>query len=238
MQRDVAVIPINSKDEIVIACDNSGAIGSKPMDEVSAPYEMVSYFSFRVAWMECTSAGATPFSVIIQNFCGDEAWASLVLGIKRGIKEIGISQLPITGSTETNFTLIQSAVSMTILGKRTKRVEKPFFFTEQLKVAVIGSPLVGSGVIDQEDKIAPLKLFQWFCEQDEVMHVMPVGSKGVLVELEQIFAGQSLQFESDIDLQKSSGPSTCFIAIYPRDENERIEWKAAEWYHQVRTKIL
>jgi hypothetical protein len=233
MERDVEIIPLNDDEELIIACDNSGAIGMKPMDEVTTSYETVSYYCFRVAWMECVAAGAVPFSVMIQNFCGDEAWPLLVKGINQGIREMGSQELPITGSTESNFTLLQSAISVTILGRRQKKKEHLLTLTNQLNVAVIGSPLIGNEVIDQKDKIAPMSLFQWFCEQEGVLAIIPVGSKGILAEFDQMFIDQSLQFESKIDMKKSAGPSTCFIVAFRQDKKERFERKARGWFHLV-----
>jgi hypothetical protein len=234
MKRDVEIIPLNGTEELVIACDNSGAIGMKSMDEVSVPYETVSYYCFRVAWMECVSAGAIPLSVMIQNFCGNGAWTSLVDGIHQGMREIGAPELPITGSTESNFTLLQSAISVTVLGKRRKKKELPIAFSDQIKVAVIGSPLVGNEVIDQKERIAPIGLFHWFCQQEEVMAVMPVGSKGVFAELKQIFTNSLLQFDCEVDMKKSAGPSTCFIVVYTQDGNDRMERQAGAWFHPVK----
>jgi hypothetical protein len=234
MQRDVEIIPLNGTEELVIACDNSGAIGMKPLDEVSVPYETVSFYCFRVAWMECVAAGAIPFSVMIQNFCGNEAWTSLVEGIQQGMRDIEIPELPITGSTESNFTLLQSAISVTVLGKRRKKKELPIAFSDQIKVAVIGSPFVGNEVIDQKERIAPIGLFHWFFQHEEVLAVMPVGSKGVLSELKQMFTDCTLQFDCEIDMKKSAGPSTCFIVVYRQDGNDRMERQAGAWFHPVK----
>jgi hypothetical protein len=234
MQRDVEIIPLNGTEELVIACDNSGAIGMKPMDEVSVSYKMVSYYCFRVAWMECVSAGAIPLSVMIQNFCSNEAWTLLVDGIHQGMREIGTLELPITGSTESNFTLLQSAISVTVLGKRRKKKELSISFADQIKVAVIGSPLVGNEVMDQQERIAPIGLFHWFCQQEEVLAVMPVGSKGVLAELKQMFTDSSLQFDCEMEMKKSAGPSTCFIVVYTQDGNDRMKKQAGEWFHPVK----
>jgi hypothetical protein len=234
MQRDVEIIPLNGTEELVIACDNSGAIGMKPMDEVAVSYEMVAYYCFRVAWMECVSAGAIPFSVMIQNFCGNEAWTSLVEGIHQGMREIGTPELPITGSTESNFALLQSAISVTVLGKRRKKKELPIAFSDQINVAVIGSPLIGNEVIDQKERIAPIGLFHWFCQQEEVLAVMPVGSKGVLAELTQMFTESSLQFDCKLEMKKSAGPSTCFIVVFRHIGNDRMERQAGGWFHPVK----
>lgn len=233
MLRDVAVIPFGNDEEIVIASDNSGGIGMKQLDHVYVGYETVSYYSFRVAYMECVSVGAIPFSVVIHNFNGDGAWSALVAGAEQGMREIGIDNLQITGSTETNMTLMQSAVGITVLGKRKTRQEKTFSSINQVNTAIIGKPLVGTEVIQQNEDIAPLDLFQWCCAQESVLEVLPVGSKGILFELKQLFANQLLRYTSDLDMKKSSGPSTCFIIVYRQTVDKEIKDKAGKWFHAV-----
>jgi hypothetical protein len=217
LKRDVAVIPLNNEEELVIATDNSGSTGMRNQDVVQVPYDIVSYFIFRVAWMECVAAGAEPFAVVLQNFSGDEAWEQLIKGVKRGMKELEINDLQITGSTETNFSFELSAVGMSIIGRREKEIKEEFIGDNgyEIKVAVIGDPLLGTGVVENKH-VAPLKLFQWFAGQRDVLSLLPVGSKGILYELEQLFAGHSLKFTADLDVKKTSGPATCFILLRAR----------------------
>ena len=105
MKRDVALVPFNEQEMLVVAADNSGGIGLKEHDAVKTPYEVVSYYGFKVAVMECLAAGASPFSVVIQNFCHDDAWSSIMTGIEKGCAEIGLGEVSITGSTESNFSI-------------------------------------------------------------------------------------------------------------------------------------
>ncbi|MFL6559685.1 MAG: ATP-binding protein, partial [Bacillus sp. (in: firmicutes)] len=63
--RDIVRIPFNGEDSLIIACDNSGAIGMKEHDLVRVPYETVAYYAFRVAVMECIAAGGVPISVLL-----------------------------------------------------------------------------------------------------------------------------------------------------------------------------
>ncbi|ASK61847.1 ATP-binding protein [Virgibacillus phasianinus] len=233
MIRDSLIAPFDQKMDIVIACDNSGSIGMKTADDVSAPYDVVSYFAFRVAYMECMAAGGIPFSVIIQNFNDKSAWNSLLTGIKRGCNELAIDPLPITGSTESNFSLAQSATGITVLGKRLRKAAHSPAIEQVLSAAVIGSPLIGNEVIEQKENIAPLALFQWFCKQHTVLTVVPVGSKGILHELRQLFPDQSLDFTCDLRMEKSSGPSTCFIAVYAESDHRIITSKAGRLFHNV-----
>lgn len=236
MKRDAAVIPLNDDEELVIATDNSGSIGMREQDEVQVPYDVVSYFNFRVAWMECVAAGAEPFAVVLHNFSGDEAWGELIKGIRRGMKELRIEDWEITGSSETNFSLMQSAVGLNIIGRRKKRMaqELPAYYDmDKMKAAVIGEPLVGNEVIEHKYAAAPLTLFQWFAGQNDVLSLVPVGSKGILYELEQLFAGRSMKFTADLDMRKTSGPATCFIVIYKASGLEKVREKAADYFHEV-----
>src|SRR5699024_10275572 len=145
MNHDALIIPLNDTEELVVASDNSGSIGKKPFDEISVPYDIVGYSVFRVAYMECAAAGGVPCSIIMHNFNGDDVWGSLINGIRRRFTELGIQELPITGSTESNFILKQSATSMTILGKRPRK-EVDRRFNRHCHVAIIGKPLVGNEV--------------------------------------------------------------------------------------------
>lgn len=232
VKRDALVIPFNDKEELVIASDNSGSIGMKPLDDVEVPYHIVSYFTFRVAYMECVVAGGTPLSINLMNFNGNEAWDGLTKGINQGIEEVGINELPITGSTESNFTLKQSAMSMTIIGKReVSKNQKESLKEGQYNIAVIGKPLVGYEVINNQEKVAPLYLFQWFSEQKDVFTILPVGSKGIAYELTKVWPNHNITFSNEIDVIKSAGPATCFIVIYAKEFHEEVVNKAKNLLH-------
>ena len=232
MSEDTLIIPFNDQEELVIASDNIGAIGMKSLDEVTTPYHVVSYFGFRVAYMDCVAAGGKPFAISLMNFNGDEVWEELLHGIDKGVNELQINDLPITGSTETNFPLQQSATSITILGKR-KRKQKQTqkIMLDNCHVAVIGQPLVGNEVIDNKEKVAPLHVFQWFSEQEEVYKILPVGSKGISYELNKVWHHHDITFSDDLDVTKSSGPATCFIVIYEKSMYEKMVNKASDWLH-------
>ncbi|KIL49723.1 hypothetical protein [Jeotgalibacillus soli] len=197
----------------VMTTDNSGAIGEKEEDEIIVPYSVVSYYSFRVAVLDCLSAGALPRTVILHNFCGEQAWGKLVEGIHQGIGELGLQNVTITGSTESNMMLKQSAVAITVLGERTRlfTIEKP----ASLKWTLIGEPLVGEDVISKADCAAPLSKALDIFKNKNTAALWPVGSKGVQKEWEQLASQYRLaaadmpSFEADLTV--SAGPSTCWI---------------------------
>ncbi|MEH6989205.1 ATP-binding protein [Cytobacillus firmus] len=238
--RDVLSFPFNAEETIVVASDNSGAIGEKEQDAVRVPYETVSYYSFRVAVMECMSAGAQPFAAVLQNFCGNDAWDQLIQGIRKGADELGLTQLQITGSTESNFNLLQSAVGLSVLGKRKGELPADTLInTDDTRIAVIGSPLVGQELIEREAEAAPLKLFKIISSIEEIK-TLPIGSKGILNELNGLFSNRKFEvenLESELDLKKSAGPSTCFIAVFHEKKSEEIRKMAGRYFHLL-NKIL
>jgi hypothetical protein len=233
--RDVITIPFDKDNSLIIASDNSGGIGMKEHDLVTVPYATVAYYSFRVAVMECIAVGGQPMSVILQNFCGNGPWEELVKGIQTGLDELGLEGVSITGSTESNFSLLQSAVGLLVLGQKPIRHTTEIEFSDQLKFAVIGMPLIGNEVIEQIDQVVPLTIFQKVSRLNNVM-IWPVGSKGILYEMNQMF--KNVRFTKEmvnihIDILKSSGPATCFIIVYHADQEDQIMKLAGRFFNSV-----
>ncbi len=236
--RDVLIIPFNKEESLVLASDNSGAIGLRDMDAVHVPYEMVAYYCFRVAVMECMAAGAEPFAVTLQNFCGDSAWQALEKGIQRGITELQFEDIQLNGSTESNFTLIQSAVGITVLGKKKNNIAVKSvtnFDPKEIGIAVIGTPLVGNEVIEREIDVAPLALMKQLSARQDVI-TWPVGSKGILHEINRMFPNQTFSSEeikTSVDIEKSSGPATCFLVVFSEEKRGVIQSVVGEYFHEI-----
>jgi hypothetical protein len=234
--RDVIYIPINEEETFIIASDNSGGIGNKPEDVVKVDYETLAYYGFRVAVMECLSSGGTPLSVVLHNFCGDEAWFSLVEGVQKGLNELSMEHIQITGSSESNIELRQSALGVTVIGKGKNSSQSNLSLSDDCNLAVIGLPLVGEEVISDEANIVPLGLLKWTCEQEEVIAVLPVGSKGIQYELNQLFS-EPIDERVDVtglpNLRKSSGPSTCFLVAYRPEGEEKLRMEAGRLFYPL-----
>lgn len=223
--RDALVIPISEQESLVIATDNSGGVGMKEQDLVEVSYDTVGYFSFRVAMMECLGTRAKPLAVVIQNFCGELEWKELVAGVQKGIKELGLEQIQITGSTESNFPFVQSAVGLNVIGIKSKHDRN----IDPSAVALIGLPLVGHEVLEQADDVAPLSLFYQLSLREDVL-LWPVGSKGVGHELQRL----NLMIDShEIDFKKSGGPATSFLIMYPKGLEKEIAEIAGTYFHSL-----
>lgn len=235
LNRDVSIVQISATEELIIATDNSGSIGEEEADDVSVPYDVVTYYNFRVAYMECVAAGGEPLAVIVHNFSGDHAWDPQIEGIKRGMEELSI-QLEITGSTESNFPLKQSAVGLVVIGKRQKKQEKTLSFDRRLKIAIIGTPLVGDAVVERQNEIAPLAIFQQLIDLKQGITILPVGSKGISFELRQLFPTETLSVTTSVPLNVSAGPATCFIIVYHESLSAIIKNISASFFHPVQVK--
>lgn len=238
--RDVLFLPLNDEKEIVLSTDCSGAIGEKAGDEVFAPDRIVAYFSMRVAMMELMAVGGTASAVILSNFTGDQSWNEYMEGIYQVFAELELSPLPVIGSTETNMSLQQSAIGLTVLGdieKERKRIKRT---PAHACFAVIGEPLVGASVLTDKERVAPLSLFRKLLEIAEIYEVVPIGSKGILYEFEQLLKDNDiseLKVTSFLDLDKSSGPATCFLISYTKSAEEKIQQLAGRHFYKLSIQL-
>lgn len=229
---DVLILPLSQDEELVISSDNSGSIGEKITDSVQAPNAMASYYSCRVAYMDLLRTRAKPLAIILQNFTNDEAWLDYVEGIQRLLSETKIKDLPITGSTESNFSLKESAFGITMLGRRKKNQKKRRCPTVSDSFAVIGSPLVGKEVIKHAKQVAPLSLYESFVQEEGVIDLVAVGSKGILAEWQRL-TKSNLSLETSLDIKKSGGPATCFLIAFEKEKKETIQTMAKDYYHPL-----
>lgn len=197
MNRDV--LEVNG---LLIATDISASIGELPLDKLAVPYEVVGYYLARVVLMELMSAGGNPIAYTLGN-ATTNGFDALHKGIKSLFAELGLV-LPSLSSSETNFELSQSSASITLIGEKVKTYEVTN------KLALAGKPLVGEEV--QSGEVLDLVTFKKLLEDPRVDSVVPVGSKGILFEAESNY---SIKVASEeVDVVKSSGPSTCVIVNY------------------------
>lgn len=235
-ESDVLALPLTAEEELVISSDNSGAIGEKKADAVSVPNEVTSYFACRVAYMDLLRTRATPKAIILQNFTSDDAWTSYVEGVRNLLKETTFTNLPITGSTESNFTMLQSGLGLTIVGTRKRNELKRPRPKLTDAFAVIGRPLVGMEVPKQPEHIAPLQLFESFAKNNAIIDLVPVGSKGILAEWQRLTQATNY-LSSSLDIKKSGGPATCFIIAYNKKDEGYIKSIAKNYFYPLEVLI-
>lgn len=230
--KDVAITPLSSELELVIASDNSAAIGRKKLDAVHVDHSVTAYYATRVAYMDLLRVGAKPKAIVLQNFTGDQAWEAYEKGVRQLLAETNFASLPITGSTESNFATVQSGLGLTIVGTRVRPVNKQQEINENTLFAVIGKPLVGHEALEESEHIAPLFLFEQLRKCKAVIDLVPVGSSGIQAEWQQL-TGKRNSLASNLNVNQSGGPATCFLIAYDSQAQEEIKKLTGSYFHQV-----
>lgn len=230
---DALILPFTEAIELVITADNSGAIGEKELDSVMAPNRVVGQFACRVALMESFAAYGDPKAIVMQNFTSDAAWFDYKAGVRDILQEAGLIELPITGSTESNFPGLQSALGLTIIGTREKR--KTYEWLGEESFAVIGTPLVGTEVLENRAIIPTVELLKKFTTLEGVVGVLPVGSKGIQRAYEQ-WTGREDKLLSSLDVVKTAGPATCFLIAYHKEAFQRVQQVGGTLFHPLELK--
>ena len=114
------------------------------------------------------------------------------------------------------MTTKQTALGISVIGVADKN--KLRIGTTQLgdDVYCLGSPKVGSELNNPEDpEIVQVKDLQILLEIFTIHDIIPVGSRGIRLEADQLASSVNSCLRIDptctLDLDKSAGPSTCLI---------------------------
>lgn len=197
-------------NDFILTTDNSGGIGEKKGDIVAVSDRVTAYYAARVALLEQWSANAEPVTVLIHNFSGSSSWGNYVQGVRELFREAGLDVPTISGSTETNIELVQSAVAVTMIGKKKQPHAAPDFtwFT-------YGVPLVGNEVTEQTEEIASIRKIHEAIKSGIVHQAWPVGSCGIAEEVRNMTGNNKAIVETVLDTKKSAGPSTVVLLAIP-----------------------
>lgn len=202
-------------ENTVMTIDNTGCVGEKDLDVVFAPNSITAAFCLRTAILEQWAAGAMPKQIVVANFTGDNAWEDYINGFQTIYDEIGEPLPPISGSSESNFPSLQSALSVTVIGKKQ--------FTnshDNVDYYIIGKPLIGKAVLEQADQVAKLREIYECLQKGFIKAIWPCGSKGIQHEVEQFTGHQSAKF--DLDGTASAGPSTAIVVAVDRNQIDKF----------------
>lgn len=221
--RDLTTIKINDRQLMVLACDSDGGIGSKPQDIVKVDEETIAHFATRVPLFEVIASGATPFLIVnCLSFEMEDTGRKVIAAIKNYVREAGILEdIQVTGSTEDNVPTIQTGIGVTVLGLADIDKFHPGSSQEGDQLVCIGIPKSGPKyeVRLNDPELISLKELLKIRSLPFVHDILPVGSKGIFHEAEQLAASNSLVYSpfsfDGIDPKQSAGPSTCVIASIP-----------------------
>lgn len=215
--RDVSLIDISESEVLVCVCDSCGGIGLKDGDVVKAPPLIVGKFTARVCLMELLSVNAVPIGMTV-NICSEPepTGNEIIMGIRDELKEINID-IPITISTEKNMKTSMTALGITLFG----RAKKGELLINREKagdcVYIIGEPMIGEEVLNNPEKACSSKEVLELLKNENVREIIPVGSSGIIGELNKFLDESGFEIEYDssinIDMNKSGGPNTVSIII-------------------------
>ncbi|MFC6169964.1 hypothetical protein [Loigolactobacillus jiayinensis] len=216
--RDLTLLPLSATEQLVIACDSSAGIGAKQADMVSVPTEVMSAYCLRVPLLELLCFGAQPLLVV--DTVGNEMQPTgerVIAGLRQELAKAALADLPLNGSTEDNMTTVTTSVGVTVIGKRGI---KPRTQYSELMVYRLGTPYVGQQVVAHLDTIFAYNEVRQLVQQVGVVDLLPVGSKGIRYELEQMATTQRLTPQLLVAdqpiLEQSAGPATVLlIAVQP-----------------------
>ncbi|WP_317920998.1 AIR synthase related protein [Tepidimicrobium xylanilyticum] len=214
------LIIIYEKDmAYVISCDSLGAIGNKKNDVLKTDEDTVGKATIKVALSEALCVGANPIVIcdtlaVEMNPTGNR----ILKSIKKELKENGLDDIVLTGSTEENFPTSMTGIGITIISRakisdlKIKKVEKG------MHISLLGYPLVGEEVLKNPKDVLQLKDYMEISNSKEIIEAIPVGSKGIGYELRVLEEVSGLKVEDKIpphvDIMKSGGPSTCCIIVH------------------------
>lgn len=207
------------RQRLIIATDNAANIGPAAADQLAVDPYLVGYLTARVAALEAVTLGATALAVSstlsydYQNQYGQQITA----GVLAVLAELGLPTTALTGSCETNFPAEVTCLGVTVIAL----AEPETLLLNQVKAGdgcyLVGTPRVGVAVLQAYRQLPSMQQVQELASWPETSEVIPVGSRGVAHELEQLARVYGRQFRPclphDWGWQQSAGPATCLLAI-------------------------
>lgn len=223
--RDLLVTNLTDNLMMIVASDSDGGIGPKEGDTIKCPAYDLGRFAARVPLMEMLASGAIPINIVDtlsveMNPTGKE----IIDGIRDEVSLAGMPKdLAVTGSTEDNVPTIQTGVGVVVIGLVDKKDFRPG--TSQIDDAVVCVGIPKSAphdkVVFSDIEIANPGDIREVGKLSYVHDILPVGSKGIGYEVGELAKSANLKIELieniKIDLEKSGGPSTCFLVSLPEE---------------------
>lgn len=223
--RDLSVLPLGAGVSLVFACDALGGIGPKPHDTYRTDGYTLGRFAARVPLAELLACGATP--LLVANMLSverDPTGMAILAGVRDEAATAGLDPDAITGSTEENVPTLATGVGIAVLGLVAAGQFRPGRGRVGDLMVCIGVPKSAprdTVTLDDPDILdlpALLRLLSSHANMDTntVGDVLPVGSRGIRAEADDLAASAGLRFVPDLatprDLVYSGGPATCALA--------------------------
>jgi len=227
--RDIIVFEISADLVMVVGCDSAGGIGPKPLDQVKVSGYTLGRFTARVALMEVSAVGATP--ICLTNTLGvepDPTGFEIIEGIKSEIQLAGVANsLALIGSTEKTIAVEQTGIGITVVGLASKNNLRISLSEPDDLIIAVGRPSVKDEVLPAEDRgeIADLRDLQVLLHCDFVHDIVPVGSQGILHEVNVLAEDSGLCAKLELpemESKKSAGPATTLVVTIPKNALSKL----------------
>lgn len=216
-------------DDLVVAADSLGGIGPKPGDTVAADAVTVAHFALRVPLLEVLCARARPIAVI-DNLCVElEPTGRLMIEeIRRLAAVVGIPGEAVTGSTEDNVEVTATAVGVTVLGRLAPGDSVGGGSRPGHVVVCAGLPISAprDTVFIGHPGQVTIEAVRAVLDSGLVRDAVPVGSKGLAWEVEQLATSAGLSWEwaepLSVSRHASGGPASCVLFSCDADDAVRL----------------
>lgn len=220
---DVAVVTPGEngeRDTYLLSSDVTAGVGPCNEDTIKLEAGLVTRFVMRVALLDILAVGAKPLGVTLTTSLSRGSWQELTKAVRTSLTDWGCSQqIPLTGSSEDNFTAAQTAISVTILGRAGWGQIRTIGSQPGHKLYLIGTPVLGAEVLDRQNELVSWKDLNFLLEDPETFDVIPVGSKGARDRIDRLTGITDLEFRSAGHplAERSAGPATALVISSGRE---------------------
>lgn len=226
--RDLVILGIGPENLLVVACDSSGSIGSKPHDTFPSTPAFVAHCATRVAMLEVLSSGARP-ELIVDTLSVEmhPTGAEMISEIRRMAASIGLDHDRVTGSTEDNVESLVTGLGVTILGSALRSELRPGTSEPGDVVLCLGLPASApqDTLVPDDPRMVPIETVARVLAIEGVHDALPVGSHGTGFEIAELARTSQLQFvsgEHNLDLDTSGGPASCVLISTTADALDQV----------------
>lgn len=231
--KDVTLVSLDREQSIIIACDSCGGIGLKEYDQLKVSPYVTAKYTARVAIMEVLCTGAEVVC-LVNTICNEmnPTGLTIIQGIKEELAKADLPETMLTGSTEENFATFATGLGITAIGIAANQQLRINTVTDKAWLVALGTPKVGQEVLDSTaEKLMDYATVRRMVASEDIYELLPVGSKGILYEAQQLAESNRLRLELhetlQVDINKSAGPSTVILAAVRQEFFSRWHFECA-----------
>lgn len=215
--RDLTIVPLPNEQYLVTAVDISAAIGEKPCDALKVPPELTGKMAVRVALLEVMASGAK--IIAVNDVVGAEMEPTgrrVIAGIQEELQLADLGHVELNGSTEENMETVQTSVGVTVIGLAESSQLKVNHIKKDALLLGYGEPRMGNELLEKPDLEVTYEIIKEFVTREDVLELVPVGSKGILYEATHLAQLNDCAFIEKAEcnpswLNKSAGPATTVL---------------------------